>query len=118
MRSSSEISPGDLIDKITILEIRGERIAEPFKRSNVQVELAVCRRCGPSSLAILEQLDKLAVALPRSTETFMAGGRRYPPMRATRRLWPRFIELARSVYQTTIAGRPSNARSTELFGSS
>ena len=35
-----EVSPGELIDKITILEIKAERINDAKKRANVLVELA------------------------------------------------------------------------------
>jgi hypothetical protein len=40
------VSPGELIDKITILEIKSERIADPAKLANVRRELAVLRRCA------------------------------------------------------------------------
>ena len=33
------ISVGELIDKITILEIKAERIADPARRANVEAEL-------------------------------------------------------------------------------
>ena len=34
-----EIAPGELVDKITILEIKCARIADPGKLSNVRIEL-------------------------------------------------------------------------------
>ena len=34
------IAPGELIDKITILEIKAERIADPEKLGHVRAELA------------------------------------------------------------------------------
>ncbi|MBI3466816.1 MAG: hypothetical protein HY000_27705 [Planctomycetes bacterium] len=34
-----EIAPGELVDKITILQIKSERITEPEKLANVRVEL-------------------------------------------------------------------------------
>ena len=33
------VSPGELIDKITILEIKSERITDPAKLANVRTEL-------------------------------------------------------------------------------
>ena len=33
------ISPGELLDKITILQIKAERIADPVKVANVKTEL-------------------------------------------------------------------------------
>ena len=41
------VSLGELIDKITILEIKAERIADPAKLANVRLEL--------------EQLEKVSV---------------------------------------------------------
>ena len=34
------VSAGELLDKITILQIKVERIGDPAKRANVAVELA------------------------------------------------------------------------------
>ena len=36
---SVPVSPGELLDKISILEIKADRIADPDKRSNVEREL-------------------------------------------------------------------------------
>jgi len=51
------VSPAELIDKITILEIKAERLADPVKRSNVRTSSisssprrrAPCRRRPRSS---------------------------------------------------------------------
>ena len=37
------VSPGELLDKITILEIKSERISDPEKVANVRVELELLR---------------------------------------------------------------------------
>ena len=36
-----ELSPGELVDKITILEIKAARITDPAKLANVRFELGV-----------------------------------------------------------------------------
>jgi hypothetical protein len=41
LRVDAPISPGELIDKITILEIKSERIADPDKAANIGGELAL-----------------------------------------------------------------------------
>ena len=38
-----QISPGELIDKITILEIKLDRLDDPIKRANVQTEYDVLK---------------------------------------------------------------------------
>jgi hypothetical protein len=35
------VSPGEVLDKITILEIKSERMTEPEKVANVRAELAL-----------------------------------------------------------------------------
>jgi hypothetical protein len=52
-----EVAPGELIDKLTILEIKRERIQDAEKRANVEVEFAalrsVCDAGVRSSAALL-----------------------------------------------------------------
>ena len=38
-----EVAPGELIDKLTILEIKRERIQDAEKRANVELEFALLR---------------------------------------------------------------------------
>ena len=40
------ISPGELLDKITILQIKAERISDPVKVANVKTELEMLTRDG------------------------------------------------------------------------
>ena len=92
------ISPGELLDKITILEIKSERIESVEKKSNVKEELALLKRAWKESE--LEDSDLIAL--------------RYQLKSINKVLWDiednirkeernnffgdRFIELARSVY--------------------
>ncbi len=46
-----EIAPGELIDKLVILEIKFERIEDPEKRANVYRELKVLRKCYARTFA-------------------------------------------------------------------
>jgi len=43
------ISPGELIDKITILEIKSQRITDPAKLANVRTELAMLEETWSAS---------------------------------------------------------------------
>jgi hypothetical protein len=43
------ISPGELIDKITILEIKSERMTDPAKLHNVRTELALLNETWAAS---------------------------------------------------------------------
>lgn len=53
------VSIGELVDKITILEIKAERIRDAAKLANVAAELAALRRTWAAS-----GLDEAAVAQP------------------------------------------------------
>ena len=43
MRIKLEVSVGEFLDKLTILEIKSERISDPEKLANVQEQLARLR---------------------------------------------------------------------------
>ena len=58
-----EIAPGELIDKLTILDIKRERIRDPRKRVHVEAEFAILRRAHDESLAPSDRLDSLRGAL-------------------------------------------------------
>src|SRR5262249_38603289 len=58
-----EIAPGELLDKITILEIKKERITDPGKLGNVQVELAALEGVRQEALAASPQLAALTAEL-------------------------------------------------------
>jgi len=93
------VSVGELIDKITILEVKAERITDPAKRRNVLAELEVlldakscfgldAARVGPFA----NELKSINLAL-WDIENAIRGAE------ARQDFGPRFIELARSVYQ-------------------
>ncbi|MFG1422812.1 hypothetical protein [Roseixanthobacter liquoris] len=86
---------GPLIDKITILEIKAERIADPAKRANVVTELEAL-----NALRDRHGLDALTRRPEGGERHAVAGGRRAPELEAERRFDARFIELARAVYVT------------------
>ena len=95
---STPCSLGELIDKITILRIKAERIREEEKLDNVRRELALLERLahedGPSGPPIDWLTDKLAAVNVRLWNIEDA-------IRTCERkgdFGPRFVALARSVY--------------------
>ena len=68
---SVEVSPGELIDKITILEIKLERIEDEDKLKNVKLEWQTLTRARDEAIEAtpeLEKLTKLTGALKESNE--------------------------------------------------
>src|SRR5580698_7666100 len=62
------ISPGELLDKVTILRIKSQRMTDPLKLKNVRVELAALEevwkdspygRAGRAGAAVAADIDAL-----------------------------------------------------------
>ncbi len=92
------IAAGELIDKITILEIKAARITDAVKRANVMRELdaldALRARHG------LAALDALTAELKAVNERLWDVEDEIRELEAEQRFDARFIELARAVYVT------------------
>ncbi len=93
------IAPGELIDKITILEIKMEHIRDTAKLANVRTELAeltaIRNRCLPYSA----EVARLTEALKAVNETLWQIEDALRTCERMQEFGPRFIQLARSVYQ-------------------
>ncbi len=95
-----EIAPGELIDKITILIIKRERIDDPDKLVNVQTEIEVLESARDSALDRSPALDQLTAELKSINEQLWKIEDAIRICERENDFGPRFIELARSVYQT------------------
>ena len=94
------VSPGEVLDKITILEIKSERMSDPEKVANVRVELTILQETWADFVnedgvirALHTQLKEINEAL-WEIEDYIRDKER------AREFDQRFIELARSVYFT------------------
>jgi Family of unknown function (DUF6165) len=94
----AEISPGELLDKITILEIKRQRLEDDKKKRHVQIELdsllAVCARC----LKPHTTLDAQTLQLKQVNQRLWDIEDEIRQHESRQDFGPRFIELARSVY--------------------
>jgi len=95
-----EVSPGELIDKITILEIKAERMSDAAQLANVRHELGLLRAARGARLADSAALDALEGELKSVNETLWQVEDDIRACEAAGDFGPRFIELARSVYRT------------------
>jgi uncharacterized protein YukE len=95
-----DVSPGELLDKITILEIKSERIADTEKLANVRHELALYRGTFEGQLRATGQLTALLQALKTVNEALWDIEDEIRACEARQDFGNRFIELARSVYRT------------------
>ncbi len=95
-----EIAAGELIDKITILEIKLEHIREPAKRANIRREYQLLIDTLRREIAPSEALSRLTAALKDINAQLW---RIEDAIRAQERaatFGPQFIALARSVYRS------------------
>ena len=94
-----EIAPGELLDKISILEIKLLRLSDPGKLHNVRVELAMLGRARDASLTVTPELEALCRRLRQVNEALWEIEDAIREEEHAARFGPRFIELARSVYR-------------------
>ena len=95
-----ELAPGELIDKITILEIKAELIADAGQRANVLIELATLTDARAAAIPPDGEIDRLAAELKTVNEVLWE---LEDDIRACDRdgdFGPHFVELARAVYRT------------------
>lgn len=92
------ISVGELMDKITILEIKSERIANPSQRENIMRELAALRAVGLGDVD-RAMLERLADELRRLNARLWDVEDAIRECDARGDFGSEFIELARAVYR-------------------
>lgn len=112
-----EIAPGELIDKITILEIKSERIEDPDKVQNVQIELDVLATARAEKLPQSADLEELHARLKQINEALWAIEDDIRECERTKDFGDTFIQLARSVYQTNDQRAAVKREINELLGS-
>ena len=96
----TEIGSGELIDKITILEIKSDRIADVEKLKNVKHELSVLKATRDAHLSSFKGLSDLAKQLKAINEELWEIEDDIRDCEAQNDFGQKFIDLARAVYFT------------------
>jgi len=99
LRIDAPISIGELIDKITILEIKCERIAERGKTVNIAKELALLRSIKTQAGLDGAEMDTFAGELRAVNGLLWHIEDEIRELEARGDFGERFVELARSVYR-------------------
>ena len=94
------VSPGEVLDKITILEIKSERMSDPEKVANVRVELAVLQETWSGAVSGDDVIRDLHAQLKEINEALWEIEDDIRDKERVKEFDDRFIELARSVYFT------------------
>jgi hypothetical protein len=92
------ISPGELLDKITILRIKSARLRDATKLTNVQRELQLLENTRQRALPANAQLSADEADLERVNAQLWDIEDRIREHEAQQRFDTGFIELARAVY--------------------
>ena len=111
------ISVGELLDKISILEIKAEAIDDPAKAANVLRELAALDAVRAREVAAAPELEALDAELRAVNRVLW---RIQDDIRAVERAGlfdDRFVELARSLYRNNDRRAVLKRRINELTGS-
>ncbi len=100
MQLLTPVSPGELLDKLSILDIKAERMTDPGKRANVQRERELLDRVWQASGLETAEIVELRKQLKGINEQLWEIEDAIREEERHRRFGDRFIELARSVYVT------------------
>ena len=111
------ISPGELLDKITILRIKTARMSDPSKVANVKHELALLEKTWSDSGAAAVNLGNEEANLTHVNEKLWVIEDEIRDEERAKRFTERFIELARAVYFTNDERAAIKKRINTLSGS-
>src|SRR5271154_2114587 len=92
------ISPGELLDKITILRIKSERMSAPAKVSNVRLELRALEETWSASAYAKIDIEADVTALLSVNERLWSIEDDIRDKERAQAFDTEFIRLARSVY--------------------
>jgi hypothetical protein len=95
-----DISVGELLDKITILQIKAERIADVSKLENIKKELCILQGQWESSPYIDNNLDNNIASLKFVNERLWDIEDQIRVKESQQKFDEEFVKLARSVYFT------------------
>ena len=94
------ISPGELLDRITILRIKSARMTDADKVRNVRLELDVLEKTWRDSGAAIPEVAADEAALQRVNEALWDIEDKIRDKELVQQFDAEFIELARAVYVT------------------
>jgi hypothetical protein len=112
-----EVAPGELIDKITILEIKAERMRDQQRRQNVQRELDCLASARQAAIPGSSSLDELTRQLKEVNEALWEIEDNIRRCEQRKDFGPEFIELARSVYHSNDRRADLKRQINRLLGS-
>ena len=114
---TAEISPGELIDKITILEIKMDQITDDKKLKNIKTEWDTLNQSRENKILISAKLDELTAELKTINETLWVIEDDIRECEHRKEFGEAFITLARSVYLNNDYRAQVKRKINKLLGS-
>jgi len=96
------ISPGELLDKLTILKIKSENITDAAKLANVSIEREVLQSVADAHIPKNQELQSLTTALLEVNKQLWAIEDDIRDCERARDFGAEFVRLARAVYITNV----------------
>jgi hypothetical protein len=115
MRLLAPTSPGDLLDKVSILTIKAERLTDK-QRTNVLDELTALREIVEAELS-LDGLDELLQELRHINLTLWDTEVKLRRFERQAEFGTEFVDCARSIYKNNDRRHDLKRRINELLGS-
>lgn len=112
-----EVSLGELIDKMVILEIKENRITDPEKLQNIKKELGTLRNTWHSYNNDKPDIEQDILQLRNINETLWDIEDKIRAKEAAKNFDEEFIELARQVYISNDKRSNVKLRINEILGS-
>ncbi len=112
-----DVSPGELLDKLTILEIKEERIKDPAKVQNVVREKEALERAAQAHITQSSAIDNLRKDLKSVNERLWDVEDEIRECERAQDFGEKFVELARSVYLTNDHRSDIKRKINDLLGS-
>ena len=111
------ISPGEVVDRLTILEIKSERIADKSKLANIHHELRELAKVAKKAIPDSEEMRSLHGKLRAANEELWVIEDDIRECERRSDFGDRFIALARAVYKTNDRRADLKRRINEALGS-
>ena len=111
------MAPGELLDRIAILQIKLTRISDGKELQNIAVEAEQLRAVRDRVIVPSEELNILSDRLASVNERLWDIEKHVRACESNKDFGPRFIELARSVYITDNERSAIKRQINELLGS-
>lgn len=111
------VSIGEVIDKITILEIKQERIPDPAKLDNIRRELTMLKAVVQAEIKTSKALEALHAKLKGINEELWQIEDDIRDKERAKSFDDEFVRLARAVYVTNDQRAAAKREINELLGS-